>query len=227
MPSNFFHEREEMVRTQILARGIKDQATLDGLLSVPRHLFVPPHLQKYAYFDSPLAIGEGQTISQPYIVALMNQMAELTPDSIVLDVGTGSGYAAAIAAQTAQEVYTIERIPEFSHSAKKLFSKLHYHNIHCKIGDGSLGWSEHAPYDAVIVAASSPDVPPSLLQQLKVGGKLIIPVGNSSGQALVRMCKLRENEFSKQVIEGVRFVPLIGTEGWNVENHQKEDGNEK
>lgn len=204
-----------MVKSQILARGITDRNTLNAMRKIPRHLFVPSAMQLYAYEDGPLGIGEGQTISQPYIVALMNQMAEIHADSIVLDIGTGSGYAAAVAAATAKEVYTIERVPSLSRNAERCFAQLGYKNIHCKIGDGTKGWPEHAPYDAIIVAAGTPLIPELLLDQLKVNGTLVIPLGDRYSQVLTRFRKRSDNEIVREVGESVRFVPLIGEQGWS------------
>lgn len=214
LDDDYSHKRQEMVRTQLLARGITDLATLEAMRHVPRHLFVPASMQENAYEDRPLPIGEGQTISQPFIVALMNQLAEITPSSIVLDIGTGSGYAAAVAAYTAQEVYTVEFLPSLAHAAQQCFKQLAYHSIHCKVADGSLGWPEHAPYDAIIVAAGAPAVPQTLIKQLKIGGRLIIPVGDSFSQLLLRLRKTSEETYTQETFEPVRFVPLIGKEGW-------------
>nr|NGY95828.1 Protein-L-isoaspartate O-methyltransferase 2 [Neochlamydia sp. AcF84] len=214
LDDDYSHKRQEMVRTQLLARGITDPATLEAMRHVPRHLFVPASMQEDAYEDRPLPIGEGQTISQPFIVALMNQLAEITPDSIVLDIGTGSGYAAAVAAYTAQEVYTVEFLPNLAHAAQECFKQLAYLSIHCKVADGSLGWPEHAPYDAIIVAAGAPAIPQTLIKQLKIGGRLIIPVGDSFSQLLLRLRKTSEETYAQETFEPVRFVPLIGKEGW-------------
>ena len=214
MADDFEMQRNRMIEEQIRRRGIEDPATLNSLRTVPRHRFVPPSLQNYSYADGPFAIGEGQTISQPYIVALMTAAAELDPSSKCLDIGTGSGYAAAILSQICSEVYTIERIPQLSQRAAKLFQELGYHNIHLKVGDGTLGWPEHAPYDAIIVTAGAPVIPAQLLSQLKEGGRLIIPVGDATSQQLLRLRKTTKGDFAKEILEHVRFVPLIGKEGW-------------
>lgn len=206
--------RREMVENQLERRGITDRYTLDAMMHVPRHHFVPSSMQVHAYVDSPLVIGKGQTISQPYIVALMTQSAECDPSSKVLDIGTGSGYAAAVFAHFCHEVYSIERIPQLAEEAKERFQTLNYDNIHVKIGDGTLGWEEHAPYDAIVVTAGAPVLPQSLVGQLKDGGKLIIPVGDSTFQKLVRYRKQEDGTLSEEVLEYVRFVPLIGEEGW-------------
>lgn len=201
-----------MVEQQIRRRGISDPATLQAMREVPRHLFVPPDVLQYAYDDSPLPIGLHQTISQPYIVALMTQSAALTPDAVVLDIGTGSGYAAAVLSHIVQKVYSIERIPELADRAALLLKD--YENIEVTAGDGTLGWPEKAPFDAIIVTAGAPVVPESLLKQLKEGGRLIIPVGDSLSQRLLRLRKTAAGRFTREIIEHVRFVPLVGEEGW-------------
>lgn len=212
---DFSVEREAMVEHQIKARGVKDPATLRAMREVPRHLFVEKSNQPFAYEDGPLAIGHGQTISQPYIVAVMTEAAELTPDSVVLDVGTGSGYAAAILSRIVKEVYSIERIPELTQAAQKVIQELGYTNIHLMTGDGTLGWKEKAPFDAIIVTAGAPVVPESFAEQLKVGGRIIIPVGDSIFQELLRLRKNPNGTLLKENLESVRFVPLIGKEGWS------------
>lgn len=214
MDEGDIEKRRQMVSEQLQRRGVKDPATLKSMLEVPRERFVPPTIRSMAYEDGPLPIGEGQTISQPYIVALMTQAAELTPDSTVLDIGTGSGYAAAVLSRIVKEVYTIERIASLSQNAQKVFQELGYTNITAKVGDGTLGWPEKAPFDAIIVTAGAPVTPDSLLAQLKTGGRLIIPVGDSLSQQLFRFWKHEEGHFTKEILDYVRFVPLIGEEGW-------------
>jgi protein-L-isoaspartate(D-aspartate) O-methyltransferase len=206
--------RREMVEAQLMRRGITDRYTLDSMMKVPRHRFVPSNMQGLSYDDSPLVIGKGQTISQPYIVALMTQAAECNTNSVVLDIGTGSGYAAAVFAQFCHQVYSIERIPELAEEASQRFEALDYQNIQVKVGDGTLGWKEHAPYDAIVVTAGAPVLPEAMLSQLKVGGRLIIPVGDSSMQKLMRYRKQGEDHHSEELLEYVRFVPLVGEEGW-------------
>ncbi|MEC7838888.1 MAG: protein-L-isoaspartate(D-aspartate) O-methyltransferase [Chlamydiota bacterium] len=214
----FDRMRQKMVDDQIISRGVKDAMTIQSMREVPRHLFVPETSQLIAYNDSPVPIGEGQTISQPYIVALMIQEAKCNKNSIVLDIGTGSGYSAAIFSRFVEEVYTIERIPSLAKQSKKRFESLGYSNIHVKIGDGTHGWKEHGLYDAIVVAAGAPIVPSNLFDQLAVNGNLIIPVGSSEVQRLMRYRKVGEKEIQSEVLEYVRFVPLIGDMGWKDES---------
>lgn len=203
-----------MVEKHILSRGIKDSATIKSLLAVPREEFVPLALRRHAYDDSPLPIGEGQTISQPYIVALMTSSIQLSPYDTILEIGTGSGYQAAILSRIVKKVYTIERIPELGEHASNLFKELGFSNIEVKIGDGTLGWKEKGPFDAIIVTAGAPQVPQYLKDQVKVGGRIVIPVGDTLSQRLLLLHKVSEQEWREQVLESVRFVPLIGDQGW-------------
>lgn len=208
-------ERERMVSAQIAGRGVTDQHVLDAMRRVPRDAFVASGMEEFAYEDSPLPIAEGQTISQPYIVAAMTEAAEVKPGDRVLDVGTGSGYAAAVLAEIAGEVYTIERHKALADAARERFSALGYRNIHVRDGDGTLGWPEAAPFDAIIVAAGGPEIPQALREQLALGGRMIIPVGDVvHHQRLVKIVRRGEHEFSEQELEPVRFVPLIGEQGW-------------
>ena len=207
------NERKRMVTDQIAARGIREQRLLTVMEHVPRHRFVPPDDLAYAYADGPLPIGQGQTISQPYIVALMTELLKLKAGARVLEVGTGSGYQAAVLAELAEEVHTVEVIPELMQRAKETLDQLGYHNIHVHLGDGSLGWLEAAPYDGILVAASAPDVPPPLLAQLAEGGRLVAPVGSRGFQQL----EVWERKAGKLLCEksiGVAFVPLRGEYGW-------------
>lgn len=210
----FAEEKGKMLKTHLQARGIKDKMTLKAMETVPRHRFVPKNLQDQAYDDCPLPIGKGQTISQPYIVALMTQCALTNADSKVLDIGTGSGYAASIFSRMVREVVTIERIASLAQEAKRRFQELSYDNILLVTGDGSLGSPEHSPFDAIVVGAGAPNVPESLLKQLSIGGCLIIPVGDASSQKLLRIRKNSDGTTTRENIEYVRFVPLIGEEGW-------------
>lgn len=205
--------RERMVRQQIAARGIRAERVLDAMRSVPRHLFVPLESRHSAYMDGPLSIGQGQTISQPYIVALMTEALELRGHERVLEIGTGSGYQAAILSQLASHVYTVERIPELASRAQDLFRQLGYDNISMHIGDGTLGWLEHAPYEAIIVTAAAPEIPRPLTDQLAEGGRLVAPIGGSWSQSLVRVRKQR-GHLRRQELTSVAFVPLIGQHGW-------------
>jgi protein-L-isoaspartate(D-aspartate) O-methyltransferase len=208
-------ERERMVSAQIAGRGITDQRVLEAMRRVPRDAFVASDMEEFAYEDSPLPIAEGQTISQPYIVAAMTEAAEVRPGDRVLDVGTGSGYAAAVLAEIADEVYTIERHKALADSARERFAALGYRNIQVRHGDGTLGWPEAAPFDAIIVAAGGPEIPEALRTQLRTGGRLIIPIGDIvHHQRLVKITKRDEHDFFEQELEPVRFVPLIGQQGW-------------
>ena len=209
MNDDFTIQRQRMVHNQIKVRGVRDPRVLDAMMKVPRHLFVPSAYSAGAYNDSPLPIGEGQTISQPYIVAFMTESLEVKKTDRILEIGTGSGYQAAILAELAAEVYTIELLPKLGTRARKLLEDLGYNNIQVKIGDGYKGWPEKAPFDAVIVTAAPEDIPPALVDQLKEGGKMIIPVGPVGGvQNLIRGVKQKGKLITKDVLP-VRFVPMI------------------
>ncbi len=186
------------------------------MAKVPRHLFVPEALWHQAYSDRPLPIGYGQTISQPYIVALMTEALELRGDERVLEVGTGSGYQAAILAELAKQVYSVERMPELAKRARRILDRLGYGNVLIRVGDGSKGWPERAPFDAIIVTAGAPKVPKALLQQLKIGGRMVIPVGDEQSQELLKIVRLKDG-FQQEELGGCRFVKLIGEEGWRAE----------
>jgi protein-L-isoaspartate(D-aspartate) O-methyltransferase len=205
--------RERMVETQIKARGIKDERVLKAMLKVPRHLFVDEALRDQAYGDFPLPIGEGQTISQPYIVALMTEALELKGNERVLEIGTGSGYQTAILAELALWVYTIERFPTLLERAKKVLKELGYKNISFKLDDGTLGWKEAAPFDAIIVTAASPDIPPPLVEQLAEGGRIVIPIGDEFSQTLIKGVK-KGGKLHTKALEPVRFVKLVGAYGF-------------
>jgi len=200
--------RQDMVNSQILAREIKDNAVLDAMRKVKRHLFVPDEMKPYSYTDGPLPIGEGQTISQPYIVAIMTELLEPKKDDKVLEIGTGSGYQAAILAEIVKEVYTIEIVPKLAKTAEERLKELGYKNITVKCGDGYQGWLEHAPFDGIIVTAAPDHIPQPLVDQLKVGGKLVIPVGDLY-QELIVLTKTKDGVKKKSVIP-VRFVPMTG-----------------
>jgi protein-L-isoaspartate(D-aspartate) O-methyltransferase len=206
--------RQTMVREHIAGRGVKDAKVLAAMKRVPREEFVPPALRDSAYADLPLPIGEGQTISQPFIVASMTEALQLTGRERVLEVGTGSGYAAAVLAEVADEVFTIERIPTLVTSAKAALERLGYGNVHVLVGDGTLGYPAGAPYDAIVVTAEGPRVPPALREQLKPGGRLVMPMGDPYNQTLIRLTRRAEGDDTIEELYPVRFVPLIGAEGW-------------
>ncbi len=212
-PLKYQRLREEMVRQQVEARGITDPAVLAALRKVPRHIFVSEALRDQAYGDFPLPIGEQQTISQPFIVAEMSQALELRREDRVLEIGTGSGYQAAILAQIAYRVYTIERLRPLYLQARRLFDELRLFNIVTRYGDGSKGWDEEGPFDAIIVTAGAPMVPAVLLNQLTVGGRLVAPVGNQHSQDLVKIVKEKTGT-RRSSLGGCRFVKLVGEHGW-------------
>jgi protein-L-isoaspartate(D-aspartate) O-methyltransferase len=207
MKNTYTEERKSMVSTQIKSRGIKDAQVLEAMEKVSRHVFVPENMRKFAYKDEPLPIGKGQTISQPYIVAYMTEVLQLTNNGKVLEVGTGSGYQAAILAEIADEVFTVEIIDELSKSAQEVLLAEGYTNIHFRIGDGASGWEKNAPYDAIIVTAAPPEVPSALQDQLKVGGRMVVPVGDAF-QELVLIVR-EKRRFRKKKLLPVRFVPLV------------------
>jgi protein-L-isoaspartate(D-aspartate) O-methyltransferase len=206
-------QREEMVRSQIEARGIKEPKVLSAFREVPRHLFVSEALRDQAYGDYPLPIGEQQTISQPYIVAEMTQALELGENDRVLEIGTGSGYQAAILSQIVYRVYSVERIRSLYLKARSLFDKLHYHNIVTKYADGTKGWQEESPFDAIVVTAGAPEIPNVLVEQLVEGGRLVVPVGNQHTQELVKIYR-EEKNIRQTSLGGCRFVKLVGEHGW-------------
>ena len=210
----YMREREHMVESQIRARGVRDQKVLDAMRAVPRHLFVEKGLQGHAYEDYPLPIGEEQTISQPYMVALMTEALELNATDVVLEIGTGCGYQAAILAEIAAKVYTIERIPSLAARAQETLAELGYVNIFVKSADGTLGWKEHAPFDAIITTAGAPEIPEPLKEQLADNGRLVIPVGDRFSQDLLKAMR-KGNSFSQMNLGGCRFVKLIGEHGWS------------
>jgi len=213
--NDFSTLRKLMVEQQLLPMGIYDQAVLAAMAAVPREEFVPPDMRTRAYEDGPLSIGQGQTISQPFIVAYMAQVLELKRTDRVLEIGTGSGYAAAVVSRIAAEVHSIERLPRLAESARVRLEGLGYLNIHLHVGDGSLGLPGHAPYDAIVVTAGAPWVPEALKQQLSLGGRLVLPVGKHLDlQELVRVRRTGAHGYSTERLMGVRFVPLVGADGW-------------
>jgi protein-L-isoaspartate(D-aspartate) O-methyltransferase len=219
---DFDRLRHEMVEKAIIARGVRSELVLDAMRSVPREAFLPTQLREFAYEDAPLPIEQDQTISQPYIVAFMTEALGLHGGEKVLEIGAGSGYAAAVLSRIAAEVYTVERIGQLAEKAASTLADLGYHNVHVLHGDGTKGWPEHAPYDGIIVAAGGPSVPESLKEQLKVGGRLVIPVGRDPKiQELVRVTRVSESEYEREDLADVRFVPLIGQEGWAPEEWEQ------
>ncbi len=215
----YVSQRHRMVLEQLVARGVSDQRVLDAMRHVAREAFVPEGMRDVAYADRPLPIGEGQTISQPYIVAAMTQALGLEGDENVLEIGTGSGYAAAVLAHVAGAVHTIERIPSLARRARGTLRRLGYDSVQVIEGDGSRGWAPAAPYDAIVATAVAPRIPASLRVQLKPGGRLVMPVADPScGQALVQMVRCPDGKDRVESLQPVRFVPLIGAEGWSDEN---------
>jgi len=204
-----------MVRYQIEARGIDDRNVLLQMRAIPRHLFIPQELRRASYQDRPLPIGEGQTISQPYIVAFMTSLLALKPTDTVLEIGTGSGYQAAILAGIVRRVISVERLPEIARKAEFLLKSLGIHNVRFVTGDGTLGYPDEGPYDGIIVTAASPDVPEPLKAQLAEGGRLVIPVGTRDLQQLVRVTR-KGTVYPQETFGGVVFVPLLGRFGWKV-----------
>jgi len=202
-----------MVENQIVRRGIVDEGVIQAMLTVKRHLFVEEAMAESAYGDFPLPIGDGQTISQPYMVAVMTEKLKLGKESRVLEIGTGSGYQTAILAEICERVYTIERIAMLERKARKRLEEMGYTNIAFKIGDGTLGWSEAAPFDGILITAGSPKVPDLLFSQLKEEGRMIIPIGNSFSQTLTVVRKVKGKKVEESFF-GCTFVPLIGREGW-------------
>lgn len=212
---DFTRERERMVTYQIANRGVRAPAVLAAMRAVPRELFVPEAYRAYAYDDTPLPIPADQTISQPYVVAYMIAALELAPTDRVLEIGTGSGYAAALLSRIVREVYTVERHRVLADYARRRLVEAGYDNVQVHHGDGTLGWPEHAPYDGIIVAAGGPTVPLSLQQQMAIGGRLVMPVGRSRHQQhLVLLTRVSEDGYTDETLAPVAFVPLIGDEGW-------------
>jgi len=206
-------ERRRMVDDQIVGRGIKDERVLDAMRRVPRHEFLPEAIRGMAYADNALPIGEGQTMSQPYMVAIMTELLDLTGTDRVLEIGTGSGYQAAVLAELCSKVYTVERIKTIAEKARAALDRLGYQNVAIKVYDGTYGWKEMAPFDAIMVTAGAPEIPAPLVEQLKNGGRMVIPVGDRFGQSLLKVVKTAEGTLTERSIPCV-FVPLIGNHGW-------------
>jgi protein-L-isoaspartate(D-aspartate) O-methyltransferase len=212
--------RSHMVNDQIRARGIRDSRVLKALATVPRHAFVLPDWVEMAYCDRPLPIGYGQTISQPYIVAYMTELAQISQDAVVLEIGTGSGYQTAILGVLAKEVYSVEVVPELAKQACHRLNQLGYANVHIKTGDGYHGWAYHAPYDAILVTAAPPEVPQALIDQLALNGKLVVPVGDQY-QSLLVITKTTTRVFTEETIP-VRFVPMVSRKGSEKKSRDKD-----
>ncbi|MBE3133225.1 MAG: protein-L-isoaspartate(D-aspartate) O-methyltransferase [Acidobacteria bacterium] len=213
---NFIRARLKMVEEQVISRGIKDPRVIAAMRKVPRHLFVEEALQNQAYSDRPLSIGEKQTISQPYMVAVMTEALQLTGREKILEIGAGSGYQTAILGEVARKVFSIERILSLTMKARTLLLDLGYANVEMTFSDGTQGWVRESPFDAIIVTAGSPDIPQPLVDQLAMGGRLVIPVGDESVQDLIRLTKTEEG-IKREDFGGCRFVKLIGKYGWNEE----------
>jgi protein-L-isoaspartate(D-aspartate) O-methyltransferase len=208
-------KRRRMVEDYVMAKGVDDKRVIEAMLKVPRHLFVEPALAELAYNDHATPIGSGQTITQPYTVAILAQEAELKGDECVLEVGTGSGYTTSILALLCQRVYTIERINSLSNKARKIFNKLGYNNIVCFTGDGTIGIAKHAPYDAIVVTAGAPKVPIPLAKQLKPQARMVIPLDNGTGQIMTVVTRTKGMHFKVDKKADCSFVPLIGKHGWS------------
>lgn len=215
--SDYAVQRERMVRDLIASRGVKDERVLAAMRKVPRHLFVKDHLRTQAYGDHALPIGAAQTISQPYVVARMTEMLEVSPEHSVLEIGTGSGYQTAVLASLARRVYSLERIPELAQAAIPRMRQLGLDNVKIQVFDGTVGWSEWAPYDRILVTAAAPKVPEPLLGQLAPGGTLLVPEGNLNVQRLVLYRRSPRGEIRRKEGEEVAFVPLLGRHGWKAE----------
>lgn len=215
---DFSVARRRMVDQQVKSRGVKAQNVIDAMLEVPRHLFVESGLQDQAYSDFPLPIGHKQTISQPYIVAFMTEALQLTGGERVLEIGTGSGYQAAILSKIARYVYTVERVADLARAARRALDTMGAYNVHIRVNDGTCGWEDQATFDAIITTAGAPSVPETLKQQLEIGGRLVIPVGTLGLQELYCITRISADKFDEEKLIDCRFVPLIGRHGWQSEN---------
>lgn len=216
---DFTIARRRMVEDQVIDRGVKDRRVIDAMLKVPRHKFVEEALEGKAYQDAPLPIGDKQTISQPYMVAVMSEALALNGSEKVLEIGTGSGYQAAVLALLADRVFSLERIPSLARRARKVLDGCGFSKVNIRVADGTQGWQDMAPFDAIVVTAGAPEVPQDYLDQLAVGGRLIIPVGDRNSQVLMRITRTTEAAYQEEQMLGCRFVPLIGRHGWKSENH--------
>jgi protein-L-isoaspartate(D-aspartate) O-methyltransferase len=213
IPQDYLRAREKMVEEQVVARGIKNPRLLAAMRKIPRHLFVDPGLLQRAYDDGSLPIGAKQTVSQPYMAARMTEALELSGEEKVLEIGTGSGYQAALLAELSFNVFSVEKIRALAVKARAVLDRLQYHNIAIQVGDGTIGWPEHSPFDAIIVTAGAPDLPRPLIEQLAVGGRLVIPVGDDESQVLVRVTR-HPSKFEEEQLGDCRFVKLWGKFGW-------------
>ncbi|MDX1591974.1 MAG: protein-L-isoaspartate(D-aspartate) O-methyltransferase [Balneolaceae bacterium] len=209
-----YKQRRNALAEQIREKGIKDERVIDSIRTIPRHEMVDTALESRAYEDTALPIGSGQTISQPYTVAVQTELLEVEKGDKVLEIGTGSGYQAAILCHMGAEVYSVERQDELYHNAKKMLRQLGY-RPHLKLGDGTLGWKAYAPYDGIVVTAGAPVVPEDLVNQLSVGGRLVVPVGNQESQVMVRITRVSEEDYEEEQFRHFKFVPLIGEKGWD------------
>lgn len=218
MMNDYSVARRKMVDEQIIRRGVTDPRVIEAMLRVPRHKFVEDALASQAYSDFPLPIGAKQTISQPFMVAMMSESLQLCGDEKVLEVGTGSGYQAAVLALLADRVFSLERIPELARRARRILDSNGFTKVNIRLTDGTYGWEDQAPFDAIMVTAGAPSVPRTYLDQLAVGGRLVIPVGDRLGQVLMRYTRESEDDFKEERLLNCRFVPLIGNHGW------KDDG---
>lgn len=211
---NFAIARRHMVERQVKGRGVSDPLVIEAMLQVPRHLFVEEALQGQAYSDYPLPIGEKQTISHPFIVAFMTEALQLRGGERVLEIGTGSGYQAAVLARIAAKVYTVERFPALARRARKVLDASGVRNVNIRLNDGTCGWEDEAPFDGIVITAGAPSIPPQYLAQLAIGGRLVIPVGTLGDQMLKRVVRTGEKDYAEEDLQGCRFVPLIGRFGW-------------
>lgn len=215
--SDYAIARRRMVEEQVKARGVRDQRVIDAMLRVPRHLFVPSALADQAYSDFPLPIGERQTISQPYMVGVMSEALQLSGGEKVLEIGTGSGYQAAILALLARQVFSLERIPALARQARRTLDACGFARVNVRVTDGTFGWEDEAPFDGIVVTAGAPAIPQAYRTQLAVGGRLVIPVGDRLSQVLMRVTRLGERNYREERLFGCRFVPLVGDHGWREE----------
>jgi protein-L-isoaspartate(D-aspartate) O-methyltransferase len=213
IPQDYLRAREKMVEEQVVARGIKNPRLLAAMRKIPRHLFVDPGLLQRAYDDSSLPIGAKQTVSQPYMAARMTEALDLSGEEKVLEIGTGSGYQAALLAELSFNVFSVEKIRTLAVKARAVLDRLQYHNIAIQVGDGTIGWPEHSPFDAIMVTAGAPDLPRPLIEQLAVGGRLVIPIGDDESQMLVRVTR-HPSKFEEEQLGDCRFVKLWGKFGW-------------